>query len=47
MSRLYGVMPWHLGGDPYLTYLEVEAYLEDLEQVRSAERRRALSKQRW
>lgn len=33
MSRLYGLHPWHVGGDAWLTWGELRHYSADLERV--------------
>ena len=31
LARVYGVMPWHIDGEPWLTYSELRAFVDDLE----------------
>ncbi len=38
LSHYYGIRPWHVGGDPYLSYAEIQAYVDDLGEIARAQR---------
>lgn len=51
LAKEFGLLPWHFGGEPYLTYLEADvfteaarrmadSYRESEKQAKNARRRR-------
>jgi hypothetical protein len=45
MTEFPGYLPWHVGGDPWLTYDEIDALMDALRR-RADERRKAAGKAR-
>jgi hypothetical protein len=43
LTHEFGLLPWHFGGDGYLTYAEAQAYLETFQAM--AEERKRISRQ--
>lgn len=46
LSAEFGLLPWHLGGDPWLTDREAEAYLEAGRAIADERRRAARASRR-
>lgn len=41
MSKDFGLLPWHFGGDEVLTYAEMDAYVEAETQLSKAREKQA------
>lgn len=41
LSAEFGLLPWHVGGDPYLTFREIEWYQHGLQSLMDQRRQAA------